>query len=41
MLLRGLHVILMMCLRSHIGALVDARTEEAKPNPAPDISIRP
>lgn len=36
MLLRGLHGILMICLRAHIGTLVAARVQKEKADPATD-----
>jgi len=40
MLFRGLHVILMICLRSHIGSLVAARAENENAAHVPDPAIR-
>lgn len=39
-LFRVLHVILMICLRSHIGALAAARAQKVKASPASDPAIQ-
>lgn len=39
-LFRGLHVILMFCMRAHFGALAAARAEKIKAVPASDSSTQ-
>jgi hypothetical protein len=39
LLLRGLHIILMICLRTHIETLAAARVQKENPAPSPEPSI--
>ena len=41
LLFRGLHAILMVCLRAHIGTLVAARAQKEKTDPASEPATLP